>query len=230
VLGSPIILYDHPQIAGESTGALFDSTEIDEILTLRVMTMTETEKAEARATDPRAAEIIDRCDHLSPEELQRLHGVALPARASRLTSTRATSGVDGKALSTPDATRAEGARYPTLAGREPFSTADGDPFGVFDDHDPDTDAVLIMGETVTKDSMVRINPQRRADAQDLFYADRLARVTAIHRDFDGETHVAVVLVDDPAAELHDWYGRYLYFSPDEVVPVGSPVSKEGESR
>ncbi len=74
VLGSPIILYDHPQIAGESTGALFDSTEIDEILTLRVMTMTETEKAEARATDPRAAEIIDRCDALSPEDLQRLHG------------------------------------------------------------------------------------------------------------------------------------------------------------
>ena len=40
------------------------------------MTMTETEKAEARATDPRAAEIIDRCDALSPEDLQRLHGVA----------------------------------------------------------------------------------------------------------------------------------------------------------
>ena len=78
---------------------------------------------------------------------------------------------------------------------------------------------LIMGETVSKDSVVRINPQRRADAQDLFYADQLARVTAVHRDLDGETHVAVVLLDDPAAELHDWYGRYLYFSPDEVIPV-----------
>ena len=75
VLGSPIILYDHPEIAEESAGALFDSTEIDEILTLRVMTMTETEKAEARATDPRAAEIIDRCDSLTPEALQQLHGV-----------------------------------------------------------------------------------------------------------------------------------------------------------
>ena len=84
VLGSPIILYDHPQIAGESTGALFDSTEIDEILTLRVMTMTETEKAEARATDPRAAEIIDRCDALSPEELQRAaRDAPRPARRVR---------------------------------------------------------------------------------------------------------------------------------------------------
>ena len=75
------------------------------------------------------------------------------------------------------------------------------------------------GETVRKGSLVRLNPRRRADAQDLFYADQLARVTAIHRDLDDETHVAVVLVDDPASDLHDWYGRYLYFSPDEVVPL-----------
>ena len=75
VLGSPIILYDYPEIAEQSAGALFDSTEIDEILTLRVMTMTDEEKAEARATDPRAAEIIDRCDEMSPETLQQLHGV-----------------------------------------------------------------------------------------------------------------------------------------------------------
>ncbi len=66
VLVSPIILYDHPEVAPESAGALFDSTEIDEILTLRVLTMTEAEKAEARATDPRAAEIIDRCETHEP--------------------------------------------------------------------------------------------------------------------------------------------------------------------
>ena len=75
VLGSPIILYDYPEIAEESAGALFDSTEIDEILTLRVMTMTDAEKAEARATDPRAAEIIDRCDAMPAETMQQLHGV-----------------------------------------------------------------------------------------------------------------------------------------------------------
>ena len=44
VLGSPIILYDYPEIAGESTGSLFDATEIDEILMLRVLTMTDAEK------------------------------------------------------------------------------------------------------------------------------------------------------------------------------------------
>ena len=75
LLISPIILYDHPEIAEQSEGALYDSTEIDEILTLRVMTMTDEEKAQARATDPLAAQIIDRCDSMSPEAMQQLHGV-----------------------------------------------------------------------------------------------------------------------------------------------------------
>ena len=74
VLSSPIILYDHPQIAPESAGDLFDSTEIDEILTLRTMALTDEEKREARATDPRAADLIDRLDGLPPEMMERLHG------------------------------------------------------------------------------------------------------------------------------------------------------------
>jgi hypothetical protein len=74
MLSSPIILYDHPTIAPESPGDLFDATEIDEILTLRTMALTEAEKREARATDERAAAIIDRVDNLPPELLERLHG------------------------------------------------------------------------------------------------------------------------------------------------------------
>ena len=74
VLSSPIILYDHPEVAPESPGDLYDSTEIDEILALRVLTLTDEEKAEARATDPRAAAIIDRCDDMPPEIWSRLHG------------------------------------------------------------------------------------------------------------------------------------------------------------
>jgi hypothetical protein len=44
-------------------------------------------------------------------------------------------------------------------------------------------------------------------------------VTAVVSDVDGQVHVAVVLVDDPAADLHDWYGRYLYFAPEELRPL-----------
>jgi hypothetical protein len=74
VLGSPIILYDWPAIAPESQGDFFDATEIDEMLMLRTMTLTEEEKREARATDARAAALIARSDAVSAEEMSRLHG------------------------------------------------------------------------------------------------------------------------------------------------------------
>lgn len=80
VLASPIILYDDPAIAPESPGDLFDGTEIDEILTLRTMTLTDEEKREARATDPRAAAIVDRVDAMPPELLERLHGAVRSVR------------------------------------------------------------------------------------------------------------------------------------------------------
>ena len=74
VLSSPIILYDHPAVAPESAGDFCDATEIDEILALRVLTLTDEEKAEARGTDRRAAAIVDRCDDMPPEVWERLHG------------------------------------------------------------------------------------------------------------------------------------------------------------
>ena len=74
MLSSPIILYDYPAVAPESQGDLCDGTEIDELLTLRVRTLTDDEKREARATDARAARIVDRCDGASAEAMSRLHG------------------------------------------------------------------------------------------------------------------------------------------------------------
>jgi hypothetical protein len=75
MLSSPIILYDYPQIAPESPGSLFDGTEIDEILTLRIMTLTDEEKEEMRQGDERAREILERTESLSPEQFMKLHGV-----------------------------------------------------------------------------------------------------------------------------------------------------------
>jgi hypothetical protein len=74
VLSSPIILEDHPRIAPESPGDLFDGGEIDQLLILNILQLTDEEKAEARASDPRVREILDRSEGLSPEELMRLHG------------------------------------------------------------------------------------------------------------------------------------------------------------
>lgn len=75
MLASPIILYDFPQIAAESAGELCDGTEIDEILTLRIMTLTEDEKREMRATDEKARQILERTEALPVEQLWKMHGV-----------------------------------------------------------------------------------------------------------------------------------------------------------
>jgi hypothetical protein len=74
VLSAPIILSDHPQIAPESPADLHDAAEIDEILTLRVLTLSEAEREEVRRTDPRAAAILARAEATTPEALARLHG------------------------------------------------------------------------------------------------------------------------------------------------------------
>jgi hypothetical protein len=74
MLSSPIILYDYPRVADESPGDLFDATEIDEILTLRILALSDSEKEEMRRSGPRERELLERAESLSPEELLKLHG------------------------------------------------------------------------------------------------------------------------------------------------------------
>jgi hypothetical protein len=190
MLSSPIILYDHPTIAPESPGDLFDATEIDEILTLRTMALTEDEKREARATDERAAAIIDRVDAMPPELLERLHGAV-----------RYLQEVEGPPPAVPE----------LVPWWDPGADATVS---------PGTDGVVVAGVRLAKGSRVRLRPgRRRADAQDMFLADRLATVEAVFLDVDGARHLAVTLDEDPAADLQRWHGRFLYFSPDEVEPL-----------
>jgi hypothetical protein len=83
VLSSPIILYDYPQIAPESPGDLFDATEIDEILTLRILAMTDDEKRDMAAVDPRSRALLERTEALTAADMARLHGTL---RDPRLTN------------------------------------------------------------------------------------------------------------------------------------------------
>jgi hydrogenase maturation protease len=75
MLSSPIILYDYPQIAPESAGDLFDGTEIDEILSLRIMTLTDDEKREMSQSDERARQMLERTETMPVEHWMKLHGV-----------------------------------------------------------------------------------------------------------------------------------------------------------
>jgi hypothetical protein len=197
VLSSPITLYDYPQVAPESPGDMFDATEIDEILALRVLTLTDEEKREARGTDDRAAAIIDRVDAMPPELFDKLHG------AVRYLRTVGGAGSDGRGPQDPGA-RSQQAWW------DPGQDASVDPFA---------DTVWIGAHDVGRGARVRLRPTGRADAHDMFLVGRMATVEGVFLDVDGDTHVAVTLDDDPGADMARTHGRYLYFRPDELEPV-----------
>ncbi|HEY0557443.1 MAG TPA: hydrogenase maturation protease [Thermoanaerobaculia bacterium] len=195
VLSSPIILYDHPAVAAESEGDFCDATEIDEILTLRVMTLTEDEKREARGTDERSRQIIERSDASSPELLDRLHGV--------VRSLAAEPAEDGARTRE---TLSELAEWETFLN----------PPGVVP---PEQASIEVGGTLLSQGSRVRLRPTRRADSMDLFLAGRVATVEGVYRDVEDVVWVAVSLEGDPASYLHSSHGRFFYFYPDEVEPL-----------
>lgn len=197
VLASPIILEDHPAVAPESPGALYDALEIDEILALRTATLTEQEKREARGTDPRAAAVVDLADSMPPEVLERLHGAV---RSLREVTGPGTPSGEVDLLVEPGT---------------PWWDPGGDPTV-----DPDTDRVLVAGREVGAGSRVVLRPGlRRTDAQDVFLHGRSALVEAVLHDVDGGVHLAVTVDGDPGADIRREQGRFLYFQPDEVSPL-----------
>lgn len=205
VLASPIVLSDFPAIAPESAQAMYDATEIDEILALRVLTLTDDEKREVRATDPRAAAVLSGCEELTAVDFERLHARVRPV-AERL-GARASSVAGGDRAAAPRGAPSDG--------------IDGAPSVASQPGSEEALPVRVAGVTVGVGSRVLLQPNRRADAQDLFLRGRVARVTGVYRTLEGECHLGVVVEDDPAAELHEWYGRSLFFAPEEVVPLSA---------
>jgi hypothetical protein len=189
MLAAPIILPDHPQVAKESPGELYDGTEIDEILTLRTLALSAEEKAEARATDPRAAALIDRVDAMDAPTLAQLHGTirSMTGHGPAGGADEAVPWWDPGA----DASVSPGTDSVVIAGHR---VARGS-------------RVILRPGT------------HRADAQDMFLAGRSALVEAVLLDVDDKAYLAVTLADDEAADLHAAHGRFLYFAPDEVEPA-----------
>jgi hypothetical protein len=193
MLAAPIILPDYPEVAAESPGELYDGTEIDEILTLRTLALSDEEKAAARATDARAAALIDRVEAMDAPTMEQLHGTIRAMTGLRPAG--AADGVPGEA---------------DVPWWDPGADASVS---------PGTDYVVVAGQRVARGSRVVLRPgARRADAQDMFLADREALVEAVLQDVDGVTYLAVSLADDPGADIRSAHGRFLYFAPDEVEP------------
>jgi hypothetical protein len=199
MLSTPIILYDYPELAPESPGDLYDGTEIDEILSLRTLALSDAEKLEARATDPRAAALIDRVESLDAQDFQRMHGT--------IRSPRGTVGPKSADIRSPERPATPD---PTAPWWDPGADASVS---------PDTDAVTIGGHRIARGSRVTLRPGvRRSDAQDMFLAGRAAIVEAVLLDVDDNPYLAVSLAGDPDYDLRAAHGRFLYFAPDEVEP------------
>jgi hypothetical protein len=195
VLSSPIILYDHPELAPESESAFFDALEIDELLSLRTMTLSDDERREARGTDPRVASLLREVDDMPRDLWDRLHGTVRYLDAM--------TGVAAPADTAPE------------AADVPWWDPGSDP-----SVDPESDAIRIGATDVRRGTRVVLRPGvRRADAYDMFLAGRTATVAAVLHDVDGNQHLAVTVDEDPGSELKASHGRYLYFAPDEVEPL-----------
>ena len=195
MLASPIILYDYPQIAPESTGELFDSTEIDEILTLRILTMTDDEKREMVGTDERARALLARTESLDAQQMQKLHGTMRQIRP----------------IGAPDAFAASGqdVHY------EPAS-----PWAELDAL-PHLACVRVAGVEIQVGDQVRLHPRCRADIFDIALSGMVATIESIERDFDDRVHVAVTIDDDPGKDLGmaRMPGHRFFFGPDEIEPL-----------
>jgi len=195
MLASPIILYDYPQIAPESTGELFDSTEIDEILTLRILTMTDDEKREMVGTDERARALLARTESLDAQQMQKLHGTMRQIRP-----------VDGRDVF---AASVQDEHY------EPVS-----PWAELDAR-PHLACVRVAGVEIQVGDQVRLHPRCRADIFDIALSGMVATIESIERDFDDRVHVAVTIDDDPGKDLGmaRMPGHRFFFGPDEIEPL-----------
>jgi hypothetical protein len=204
VLCSPIILYDYPEVAPESAGNFFDGTEMDEMLALRVLTLTEEEKEEMRRSDPHARAVLERTETLSDEQLARVHGAVRGLR--RMTE-------HDPAVTSDTATNDTAVDMI----EQPF-----DPFG---EH-ARVESVRVFGMELHTGDRVRLWPQKKADILDMEMEGKVAIIEAIEQDFEDNVQFAVVLEDDPGRDMGmlRQAGHRFFFSPEEVEPLGMEAS------
>jgi hypothetical protein len=192
MLVSPIILYDYPKIAPESTGDFFDGTEMDEMLALRVMTLTDAEQEEMRRSDPHARAILERMETLPKEHLLKVHG-AVRGMATVEEHIEDNNEIDGFIR----------------------------PWNPFEERPP-VDVVRVFGVNVRTGDRVRIWPQKKADIMDMAMEGKTAVVESIVQDLEDKIQFAVVLDDDPGRDLGmlQKAGHRFFFTPDEIEPIG----------
>ena len=201
MLSSPIILYDYPQIAPESPGNFYDGTEIDEMLALRIKTMTEDEQEEMHHADEHTRQLLHRTRELSDDRLADLHGALRDIGPLEGESTE----MNQKESST------DAAGHPQAAGEASAQSGD-DPAGM------KPESVTIDGKTYKPGVRVRIQPQNQSDVMDIALAGKIAIIQSVEQDFEDNIHLAVVIEDDPGRDLGMMRqpGHRFFYSLDDV--------------
>ncbi len=223
MLSSPIILYDYPKLAPESAGSLFDGTEIDELLTLRILTMTDEEKLEMRHVDEQARRLLERTEALPPDALLKMHGaIREPERRSRHAA--AENSEPMRSSPSPPQEERAGERRPfdarPLAETQSRSQIDFDDFFGASTR---LSGVSVSGVYLRPGDRVRLCPKARADAIDLTFRGQTAIIEAIEQDLEKRIYLAVVLDNDPGKDLGFLRqpGHRFFYGVDEVEPLAA---------
>jgi hypothetical protein len=186
VIGAAIVLPDHPQIAPESRGGLFDSTEIEEALLLHVKALSDAEREEIECQDPVVREMVARAAAASPQEMLALHGrVTLRDPVG--------AGVRGPVTDSPPQ----------------------EPPGLLDPQAGQEEAD-VDGVRFRRGARVRLRPDPAADLHARLLDGRTATIERIMVDYDGKVHLGVTIDGDPGQELLRESGRLLFFFAPEV--------------
>ena len=193
VLGAAIALPEHPELAPESLGNLFDNTEIEEALLLHVQALSEGEREAIAGQDPAVREMIERADAVSNEEMLDLHG--------RLTFAEPEPG--GDPVEQP----------PSNSERRPPPGVDAVKGEV---------ETEVGGAPLRRGDTVVLRPGTEGDVFDKILDGRSATIERIYRGYDDRVYLGVTVDDDPGQDLLRETGRYLFFFGDEVEvgPIG----------
>jgi hypothetical protein len=224
ILGAAIMLHDHPQIAPESKGSLFDSTEIEEALLLHLLALSNEEVESIAEQDPTVREMLQRAIQTTPEEFQQLRGrvtVQEPGIDFASIGPVSCSPVGSQAIasSSPGGSehRAAGAMPPLLRFDVDGNELPLEVPTVGDELRGERELV-VEGVMYRLGDHVRLRPMPGRNAQDHLLDGRTATIERIYIDYSDVVHLCVTVDSDPGQELMRDIGRYLYFKPDEVVP------------
>lgn len=197
VLGAAIVLPDHPQLAPQSRGNMFDGTEIEEALLLHVHALPDMEREAITEQDPAVRAMVERAAATTAEDLFDLHGVMHPTPPGVFDGWRQKEGAEQRP------------REQTEPPRPPDDLPDF----------PGHTEVTSGGMTFRRGDRVRLHPKQEGDPIDHMVRGKTATIEKLMHDVDDRLYFAVTVDGDPGQELLRDTGRFLYFFEGEVEPA-----------